>query len=554
MRKLALALISLLMLTGSLFAQNAKYAELYAKAKEYEAQGKYFYALASYYEAMEAEPSEKAEEALDAYKKLADVLKAGKPGYGEDMDEFDIYDGWLSIAGEYDSYWKENCPVYFKSCSFEKGELNMETRTGSYSASATDGYTSKYLELKDIVYTGWKNAYRNDWSKGKSSSLPLEDDPEKRTYYVAAEAVDSNGTVLFNLPETKKTGSYYYDDYSYKWTVKDVSRDDMKKIDAQTVTIRVTGVKWKDSDSETRAIESPSMEQKNNAVSVVDTAVTKEKERIAREKEEKERKEKYAQTLKNLVNSFVYVEGGTFQMGSNYGTDGEKPVHNVTLSSFYMSKTEITQLQWIVVMKKNSSYYDGDNYPVKQVSWYDAIVFCNRFSILENKTPVYSVNGETDPDTWGYTPCMGGSISGNITMNIKATGYRLPTEAEWEYAAKGGNKSKGFIYSGSDILNEVAWYNSNSKSEIHDVATKTPNELGLYDMSGNVMEWCWDWYGSYSSGSQTNPRGSSSGVFRVLRGGGWRYDLSRCRSGRRASYGPDGRSDCGGFRLVRNAE
>lgn len=325
MKRIFMGAVMFVLLAFGAFAQNAAYKENLEKAKEFESQGKYFNALASYYDAMEAEPTEKAEEALEAYNKLAAVLKAGKPGYGENMDEFDIYDGWISIAEEYDNYWKENCPVYFKSGSFVKGELDMETRTASYSASATDDYTNKYLELKDIVLSGWKNAYRNDWNKGKSSSLPLGDDPEKRTYYVSAEAVDSTGAVLFNLTSTKKTGSYYYDDYSYKWTVKDGSRDDMKKIDAQTVTIRVTDVKWTDSGNETKTIVSPSMEHKNNAVSTVDDAVTKEKERIAKEKEEKERLEKYAQVLKNLTNSFVYVEGGTFGMGSNNGYSSEKP-------------------------------------------------------------------------------------------------------------------------------------------------------------------------------------------------------------------------------------
>ena len=538
MRKLALALISLLMLTGSIFAQNAKYDELYAKAKEYEAQGKYFYALASYYDAMEAEPTEKAEEALDAYKKLAAVLKAGKPGYGEDMDEFDIYDGWLSIAEEYDEYWKTISPIYFKSASFEKGELNMETRTGSYNVSITDAYTNKYLELKDIVYTGWKNAYRNDWSKGKSGSLPLEDDPEKRTYCVAAEILDSKGVILFNLSETKKTGSYYYDDYSYKWTVKDVSRDVMKKIDAQTVMISVTGVKWTDSGNETRTIGYPSMKLEENVVNVVDAAV---------------RTVKNAQTLKNLVNSFVLVEGGTFRRESFYSSSDEKSTSNVTLSSYYVAKTEVTQAQWTAVMGNNPSSFKGDNRPVECVSWYDAIVFCNRLSKMDNKTPVYSVNGKTDPDTWGYTPSQGDSISGNITMNIKANGYRLPTEAEWEFAAWGGKKRKGYKYSGSDNLDTVAWYYDNSGSKPHDVATKSPNELGLYDMSGNVWEWCWDWYGDYSSSAQINPVGASSGDYRVKRGGSWHNDGYGCRVALRSGYYPYCRYSLDGFRLVRNA-
>ncbi len=552
MKRILMGAVMFVLLAFGAFAQNAAYKENLAKAKEYEAQGKYFNALASYYDAMEAEPTEKAEEALVAYRKLAYVLKAGKPGYGEDMDEFDIYDGWISIAEEYDNYWKENCPVYFKSGSFVKGELNMETRTASYSASATDDYTNKYLELKDIVLSGWKNAYRNDWSKGKSNSLPLGDDPEKRTYYVTAEAVDSTGAVLFNLASTKKTGNYYYDDYSYKWTINDVSRDDMKKIDAQTVTIRVTDVKWTDSENESKTIVSPSMEQKNNAVSTVDEAVTKEKERIAKEKEEKERLEKYAQVLKKMANSFVYVEGGTFGMGTN-DFSFAKPVHNVTLSSYYVAKTEVTQAQWKAVMGNNPSYFMGDNRPVEKVTWYDTIVFCNKLSMMDGRTPVYSVNGKTDPDTWNYKPCQGNSISGTITMNIKSNGYRLPTEAEWEFAAWGGKKRKGYKYSGSDNLSTIAWYCDNSGDQTHDVAKKAPNELGLYDMSGNVWEWCWDWCDSYSSAAQTNPVGASSGDFRVVRGGGWEDISGSCRVACRYYGYPYGWYSNIGFRLVRSA-
>lgn len=195
-------------------------------------------------------------------------------------------------------------------------------------------------------------------------------------------------------------------------------------------------------------------------------------------------------------------------------------MHNVTLSSYYVAKTEVTQIQWAAVMGNNPSDFKGDNRPVECVSWYDAIVFCNKLSMMDKKTPVYSVNGKTDPDTWGYTPCNEDSISGNITMNIKANGYRLPTEAEWEFATWGGNKRKGYKYSGSDKLSTVAWYDGNSGYATHDVATKAPNELGLYDMSGNVYEWCWDWYYSnyYSKSPANNPTGASSGSSRVKRG------------------------------------
>ena len=210
----------------------------------------------------------------------------------------------------------------------------------------------------------------------------------------------------------------------------------------------------------------------------------------------------------SLPPGMVFVEGGTFQMGSNSESD-EKPIHTVTVSSFYMDKTEVTQAEYRKVMGKNPSYFSGcDDCPVEDVSWHDA----NEYA--------------------------------------KKVGKRLPTEAEWEYAARGGNKSKGYMYSGSNNLNAVGWYKKNSGSRTHPVAQKQPNELGLYDMSANVWEWCSDRYGDYSSSSQTDPQGSNSGEYRVLRGGCWSSYDSFCRVANRGRSSPDSRNNSFGFRLV----
>ncbi|MBO7279514.1 MAG: formylglycine-generating enzyme family protein [Bacteroidales bacterium] len=216
----------------------------------------------------------------------------------------------------------------------------------------------------------------------------------------------------------------------------------------------------------------------------------------------------------------VFVEGGTFQMGatSEQGSDvqdDEKPVHSVTLSDFYMGKYEVTQEQWKVVMGSNPSYFTGDdNLPVEQVSWEDVQEFIQKLNAKTGKT------------------------------------YRLPTEAEWEYAARGGNQSQGYKYAGSNTFEEVAWYEDNSGGKTHPVGQKQPNELGLYDMSGNVEEWCQDWYESYDSSAQTNPTGPSSGLGRVLRGSGWSSLARYCRVACRNAYNPsDGGYDLG-FRLV----
>jgi len=245
--------------------------------------------------------------------------------------------------------------------------------------------------------------------------------------------------------------------------------------------------------------------------------------------------------------NFVRVEGGTFQMGSpSGGYDNERPVHTVTVKSFYMSKYEVTQKEWFEIMgttvrqqrdmvnKLYSLDGEGDNYPMYYVNWYEAVEYCNKRSIKEGLTPAYRGSGDS------------------ITCDWNANGYRLPTEAEWEFAAKGGTKD--FLtttYSGSNSVDAVAWYRENSDG-IKPVGTKAANSLGLYDMSGNVWEWCWDWKADYSSGSQTDPRGPVLGTDRVLRSGCYYDTAALVRSSQRNSNAPSARVGTYGFRLVRN--
>jgi len=240
----------------------------------------------------------------------------------------------------------------------------------------------------------------------------------------------------------------------------------------------------------------------------------------------------------NTPQNMVYVEGGTFLMGSANGY-ANGPVHEVTVSSFYMGKYEVTQAEYQSVMGSNPSHFNGNNRPVENVIWYDAVEYCNRLSKKEGLTPCYSGRGE------------------NITCNWNANGYRLPTEAEWEYAARGGINKDDYKYSGSNDIDEVAWYGKNSGKMTHDVGTKKANSLGIYDMSGNVWEWCWDWHDHfyYSKSPRNNPTGSDLlGCFnwRVFRGGGW-FNLSEgCTVFCRNSYYPDSPDFGCGFRVVRS--
>jgi len=216
----------------------------------------------------------------------------------------------------------------------------------------------------------------------------------------------------------------------------------------------------------------------------------------------------------------IEVKGGTFRMGATKDMDSdaesdESPVHDVTLSDYYIGETEVTQELWQAVMGSNPSYFTGNlQRPVEEVSWNDCQTFIGKLNEL---------------------------TGGN---------FRLPTEAEWEYAARGGNKSRGYKYSGSDNIDEVAWYTGNSGVTTHAIKSKSPNELGIYDMTGNVFEWCEDRYGSYSSASQTNPKGPSSDSNRVNRGGSWLSNATYCRCANRGNSTPSGAGYGLGLRLV----
>jgi formylglycine-generating enzyme required for sulfatase activity len=249
--------------------------------------------------------------------------------------------------------------------------------------------------------------------------------------------------------------------------------------------------------------------------------------------EQQELREKWQQILKQILANMVRVEGGTFRMGSTSGSL-EGLVHSVTVKGFYMSKYNVTQKEWREVMGTNPSYFKGDNLPVEQVDWYMAVEYCNKLSRAEGLTPAYQGSGD------------------NIVCDFNASGYRLPTEAEWEYAARGGNEGPmDYKYAGGNNVDSVAWYGGNSGNTTHQVGTKQPNSLGLYDMSGNVWEWCWDRYGDYSSDAQTDPTGASSGTSRVSRGGSWLDGAAYVRSANRDYATPSYRLNGLGFRLVR---
>jgi len=228
-------------------------------------------------------------------------------------------------------------------------------------------------------------------------------------------------------------------------------------------------------------------------------------------------------TAQEVSPEMVFVKGGKFRMGSNRGGNDERPVHDVYLDDFYIGKYEVTQAQWYSILDKDPSdrYFAGcDSCPVERVTWFHVQEYIEK---LNEKTGL---------------------------------NYRLPTEAEWEYAARGGVLSRGDKYSGSNSLDSIAWYDANSANEAHPIGRKKPNELGIFDMSGNIYEWCSDWYSPdyYRVSEKENPAGPPEGIKRVIRGGSWFFDRSGLRVAEREGGNPDFRYGYVGFRLCRSAE
>ena len=276
----------------------------------------------------------------------------------------------------------------------------------------------------------------------------------------------------------------------------------------------------------------------------------------------------------NLI-EMVWIPAGTFTMGSPAAEPGrwnDETQRQITLTSgFYMSKYLVTQEQYetvmgITIQDQNDLYgwglYGiGDNYPMYYVNWYDTIVFCNRLSIQEGLTPAYSISGSTNPDTWGNIPEDINTAWNNVQIVEGSTGYRLPTEAQWEYACRAGTTT-AFNWGTNQITSEQAnfnasdyLYNDSPQWEYRRTTTAAgtfaPNAWGIYDMHGNVLEWCWDWHGTYTSGDQTDPAGAVTGYDRVCRGGDWSYEGRNLRSAYRGLNFPSLRSPGIGFRIVR---
>jgi len=255
------------------------------------------------------------------------------------------------------------------------------------------------------------------------------------------------------------------------------------------------------------------------------------------------------------------IAGGTFTMGCTpeQGSgcqNDEFPPHTVTVDDFQLARYEVTQGEWAALVPEYTPFYnrgEGERHPTYRVSWYDAATYCNRRSLAEGLEPAYYF----DPAyTEVFDSLVGDQLAYvDIYWKESANGYRFPTEAEWEYAARGGNQSGGYRYAGSNDLGSVAWYDANGNTTTHPVGQKAPNELGLYDMTGNIYEWCWDWYDDdyYSVSPTDNPKGPNQGTLTCIRGGSWISSADGSRVANRLNFLPGARRTTFAFRLARNA-
>lgn len=452
--------------------------------KKYLEEEKYVHLLGTYYDLMKVNPGNESAEILAEYNKISDAIKTGNPGIGT-YDEFGLYENWDKLCNEFNEYWTKDKMFSLVISDLKKTGIDYTNKTAEYEINFQLELNKKYSDIREIFVAGYEK-FTEKYSSHKKNNFYGSDYSSCRIYFTL---VDSNGKNLLNDDEQN-----IYSEYDTKsiCRIENVCADSMKTIDEGKFLVRVNYIVYKNENY----LNVLNMISENvDAKKITEVAVRKE-------------------SVKSFANPSMV---------------------KIPEQKYEMMTTEVTQGLYELVMETESDR--KLNLPAVNVSWYDAIIFCNKLSVKKGYTPVYSVLGTTDTNLWG-------SFAGDdVEVNSSANGYRLPTMEEWQFAAKGG---KDFEFAGSDTLDEVGWYNGNTK-EVCPVGQKKSNDYGLYDMSGNVWEWCWD---SYFDGY--GPFSSKTSWKAYYCGGSYRESGRDCGvTSKYREWQKDGSIDRG-FRIVRN--